>query len=95
MDVKSQYTPVNITTGTNVIATGNGVLHSLVFNKPVATGVVTIYNNTAASGTKIGTITVPASPQPVTLIYDCAFGIGLTVVIATADQDITVNYAQG
>ena len=95
MDVKTQYTPVNITTGTNLIATGNGVLHSLVFNKPVATGTVTIYNQVTATGTKIATITVPASPQPVTLIYDCAFAIGLTIVIATADQDITVNYAQG
>lgn len=95
MDVKTQYTGVNVTTGTNVIATGNGVLHSLTFNKPVATGVITIYNNTAASGTKLATITVPASPQPVTLMYDIAFGIGLTIGIATADQDITVAYAQG
>lgn len=95
MDYKNQYNASNITTGTNVIATGNGVLHTLTFNKPVATGVITIYNNTAASGTKIATITIPASPMPVTLTFDVAFAIGLTVAIATADQDITVSWAQG
>lgn len=95
MKIGDQYTSTNITTGTTVIATGSGVLHTITFNKPVATGVITIYNNTAASGTKIATITVPASPIPVTLTYDCSFGIGLTVAIATADQDITVSWAQG
>ena len=92
-----QYKSVNITAAaptTTVVATGNGTLHTITFNKPVATGVVTIYNNTAASGTVIATITVPASPMPVTLTYDCAFAIGLTIVTATAAQDITVTYNQ-
>lgn len=96
MDVKTQYNSTNIAAAaTTVIATGNGVLHSITFNKPTATSVITVYNNTAASGTKIATITVPASPMPVTLHYDCVFAIGLTVVMATADSDITVVWAQG
>lgn len=96
MDYKNQYIASNITSQTTtVVATGNGVLHTITFNKPTATGTVTIYNNTAASGTKIGTITTPASPMPVTLTFDVAFGIGLTIVTGTADQDITVTYAQG
>ncbi len=77
---------------TTVVKSGAGFLHSITFNKPVATGVVTIYDNTAASGTLIGTITVPASPMPVTLFYDAAFTTGLTIVTATAAQDITVSY---
>lgn len=96
MDYKNQYIPVNITSQTTTaVATGNGVLHSITFNKPTATGVVTVYNNTAASGTKLATITTPASPLPVTLTYDMSFGVGLTVKTETADQDITVTYSQG
>lgn len=77
---------------TTVVKTGEGILHTITFNKPVATGVVTVYDNTAASGTVIGTITVPASPMPVTLTFDAAFSTGLTVVTATAAQDITVTF---
>jgi len=83
----------NITTDTTTtLKTGAGILHSLSFNTPVATTVVTVYDNTAGSGTKIATITVPASPQPVTMFYDVAFTTGLTIVTATAASDITVSY---
>jgi hypothetical protein len=83
----------NITTDTTtVVKTGAGTLHSVVLNNPVATEVITIYDNTSAVAPKIGTITVPTSPQPVTLIYDVAFTTGLTVVTATAVSDITVCY---
>ena len=89
------YSFLNITLAaptTTVVKTGAGILHTVTFNKPVATAVVTIYDNTAASGTVIGTITVPASPIPVTLTYNAAFGTGLTITTATAAQDITVTY---
>lgn len=87
------YLYKNITTDTTtVVKSGVGILHTLTFNAPTATTVVTLYDNTAASGTKIGTITVPASPMPVTLTYDVAFSIGLTVVTGTATSDITVSY---
>lgn len=83
----------NITTDTTtVVKASAGVLHTITFNNPVATETVTLYDNTAASGTKIGTITVPASPQPQTLMFDVAFTIGLTIVTATAASDITVSY---
>lgn len=87
------YKPITLAAPTTtVVKSGAGILHSIVFNGPVATGAVTIYDNTAGSGTKIGTITVPASPQPVTLIYDVNFTVGLTIVTATAANDITVSY---
>jgi len=89
------YNKENITAAaptTTVVKSGQGILHTITFNKPAATGVVTIYDNTAASGTIIGTITVPANPQPVTLHYDATFDTGLTIVTATAAQDITVTY---
>ena len=77
---------------TTVVKASSGVLHSITLNDPTATAVITIYDNTAASGTVIGIITVPASPQPATVIYDVAFNIGLTIVTATAASDITVSY---
>lgn len=89
------YSTVNITAAaptTTVVKTGQGILHTITFNKPVATGVVTVYDNTAASGTIIGIITTPASPMPVTLQYDLVFTTGLTITSATAAQDITVTY---
>ncbi len=98
MDYKNQYKSTNITLAaptTTVVATGNGVLHTITLNNPVATGVITIYNNTAGSGTKLATITTPSSPQPVTLTFDMVFAIGLTITSATAAQDITISWSQG
>lgn len=91
----------NITgTGTTVIkgsagppvVPATGILHSICFNTATATEVVTIWDNTAASGTKIGTITIPASSQLFCQKYDVAFINGLTVQTATASSDITVTW---
>lgn len=89
------YNYSNITAAaptTTVVKSEQGILHSITFNTAVATGVFTVYDNTAASGTKIATITVPASPQPVTLLYDVTFNTGLTIVSATAANDVTVSF---
>jgi len=76
---------------TTVIRTGAGILERIVINKSVASSVITVYDNTAASGNKIATITEPATPAADnnTLEYGCAFTTGLTVVTDSAD-DITV-----
>src|SRR4051812_27926772 len=74
------------TTATTVVKSGAGWLHSVCINKPVASSVITLYDNTAGSGTVIATITLPA-----TLLaeggnaceeFDIAFGTGLTIVTA-------------
>lgn len=84
---------LNITgQATAVVRTGNGVLHTICFNKPTATETVAIYDGVSTAGTLIGTITVPASPQLGCLLYDVAYGTGLTIVTATASSDITVSY---
>lgn len=83
----------NITSQTTtLVKTGAGFLHSITFNKPVATGTVKIDDAVTDTTPIIGTITVPASPMPVTVIYDINFTVGLTIVTAVADQDITVAY---
>lgn len=89
------YSYANITAAaptTTTLRTTAGILHTITFNKPVATAVVTVYDSTDATGATIATITVPASPMPVTLTYDVAFNTGLVITTATAASDITVSY---
>jgi hypothetical protein len=53
-----------------------------------------MYDNTAGSGTKIGTITLPAtllSDGPREASYDLRFSTGLTIV-TTGTSDVTVVY---
>lgn len=86
------YNYTNITTqATTAIKATAGILHTVCVNTPAATGTVTIYDNTSATGTKIGTITSFAS-QPECYIYDVWFSTGLTIVTATAAPDITVSW---
>ena len=82
----------NITTDkTTTLKSTPGYLHTVCVNTPAATGTITAYDNTGASGTKIGTITSYAS-VPGCFTYDVAFWTGLTIVTATAAPDITVTF---
>jgi hypothetical protein len=85
------WTYQNITTAaTTTVKSGFGNLHSIVINIPTANA-ITIYDNTSASGTKIGTITPTATAGWGTYEYDVDFGTGLTIVTA-GTPDITVCY---
>src|SRR5690348_1855407 len=82
----------NITTATTTtVKSGPGTLKRITFNKLVASEVYTLYDNTAGSGTKIGTITFPGTllDSAKTLEYNVKFSIGLTIVSAQA-SDATV-----
>lgn len=88
------YSYLNITLAaptTTAVKVGNGVLKAIVVNKGATTGTCTIYDNTAASGTVIGTIT-GGDALPRTIEYNVKFSTGLTIVSATAAMDITVVY---
>lgn len=83
--------PTNITTATTtVVKTGPGVFVSIVINATTS-GTITIYDNTAASGTKIGTIAASALTGT-TFGFLCQFTTGLTVVTSAADN-ITVVWS--
>lgn len=83
------YLNSNIATNTTTtVKSGVGVLHSIVVNTTAA-GAITIYDNTAGSGTKIGTM--KASIAEGTYLFDTLFSTGLTIVTAGA-SDITVTY---
>lgn len=88
----SAYKYLNITgQATTTVKSGSGILHTICVNTPAATETITIYDNIAASGTKIGTITVYASTNPC-MTYDVNFTAGLTLVTATASSDLTISY---
>ena len=87
------WTYANITTQTTtLLKTGAGILHSVTFNKPVATGTCEL-DDAITHTNAFGTITTPASPLPVTLIYDVEFLTGLSITTGTASQDITIAFA--
>jgi len=87
-----QYVNITGTGTTAAIKSGSGILRRVIVNTPVATSVITLWDSLTASGAKIGTITIPASPQPFALALDAAFAIGLTVQVATAASDLTVTF---
>lgn len=86
----------NITTATTAtVKSGAGVLNTIVVNTLVASATITIYDNTAGSGNKIGTITLPSTitgDDPVVIVYGgVAFSTGLTLVTSGA-TDISVGW---
>lgn len=88
------HTYTNIVSATTTtIKSGSGTLVGIIINKHVATGVITIYDNTAGSGNKIGTITEGAAiltdPPIGGFNGGIAFATGLTIVTSAA-EDITV-----
>lgn len=95
LKVESRYSAANITTQTTTtVKSGAGLLKRIVFNKPLASGVVAVYDNTAGSGTLIATITLPSTllNGPFFLDYEDVVTTGITVVTSGATQDITVIY---
>ena len=80
----------NVTTSTTtVVKADQGRLHAIVVNNKGSTATVTMYDNaSAASGTKIGTMSLTAEA---TFIYDVAFAKGLTIV-TTGAPDLTVSF---
>jgi len=80
----------NMTTATTTThKSGAGYLHTITVNTG-GVGTITVYDNTAGSGTQIALITVGATTL-ITLTYDVAFATGLTIV-TSAVMNITVSY---
>lgn len=88
----NSYLNVTANTAGTTIKSGQGTLVAVMINTKGASGnVLTMYDNTAASGTKIATIDTTASLT--FLPYNAAFGTGLTIVLATGTAaDLTFTY---
>lgn len=83
------YSSVYIATATTTtVKSGAGVLHLVVLGETAA-GAITLYDNTAGSGTILAVL--KASIVEGTYIFDIAFSTGLTIVTAGASK-LTVSY---
>lgn len=76
----SYYTSFGTAVGT--VKSGAGFLHNIVITNPMmfgAAGTISVWDNTAASGTPMGTITIPAGTVlgPITVPFDETFSTGL------------------
>ena len=78
-----------------IVLKGNaGILHSLAISGVANNSVITLYDNTAASGTVLyttGAQAANATPFSVDL-HEVQFDIGLTISITTAASTVTVIY---
>lgn len=94
--VRSRNKYLNIVGNTTTtVKSGAGVLSCIIVNNGANGTTLTIYDNTTATGTKIGTVAVLGINTNVmsNLTYDCEFATGLTIVTAgSAANDITVMY---
>lgn len=94
----------NITGNSTVtVKSGGGVVRGISINDNTTGGTITIYDNTAASGTKIGTMQIgtpsggllstSGQPGPNYVTMTAEFTTGLTIVTTgSASNDITVYY---
>lgn len=85
---------VGITSATTTtVKASPGVLVRIIVNKAVAAGTYTLYDGTAAAGTKIATVTLPNPllANQFVLEYGVACSTSITVVTSAAD-DLTVVY---
>lgn len=94
--VEQRFSFSNVTADT-AVKSGAGFLHTVTImptDAAATDGTIVLYDNTAESGTIIGTITVTAAwVAPVTLTFDCSFSTGLYVgFTTTADVNVTVSY---
>lgn len=82
---------INLTTNsTTVLKRSPGNLHRITVNNFGAANTITVYDNTAASGTLMATI---GSSNEGTFEYNCEFQVGLTIVQSGGTaSDITVVY---
>lgn len=77
------------TATTTVVKSGAGHLHSIVLSETAA-GSITVYDNTAGSGTILAVL--KASIVEGTYTLDIPFGTGLTIVTAGASK-LTVSWS--
>lgn len=94
--VEQRFSYLNIAAGqaTTTVKSGAGFLHAIIFNGPAtATNTTTVYDNTAASGTVIAIPLATGVIAPTSVVYNCSFSTGLTIITATANgANMTVVY---
>lgn len=90
------WIPAHVT-GTVLVQTGQGVLHTVVMNGLYAVGDITIYDGIDNTGTVIAVLSlitaISISVQPISLLYDAKFETGLYIEYDQAvEADLTVTH---
>lgn len=82
------------TTAGNTLKIGPGTVHALSVSSVGANSAITVYDNTAASGTTLwASGAMGATTQPFDVdLHNSPFYTGLTIVIATSNCNLTVLY---
>jgi len=76
-----------------VLKRGGGTIHRLAISGVAVNSAITLYDNTAASGTILwASGAMLANTQPFILELGIPFFTGLDLVIATASSTVTVVY---
>ena len=82
-------------TGTGLVQTGQGVLHTIVLNGLTTAGDITIYDGLTNAGSIIAilhlSIATSISVQPIPFVYDLEFETGLYIEYGDAVADLTVT----
>lgn len=91
--IESRYSTTRITTATTtVVKSGAGYIYGIAYGKRVATGIITVYDNTSAAGTIIyvGTVGAAILQDPGgNTFFNRVCSTGITVVTSQA-EDITI-----
>lgn len=91
--VSNSFTNVAAGTATTVIKSGAGTCASIVINTLGVANTLTVYDNTAGSGTKLATINTAAAVAGIPFTYGAAMSTGITCVSAGGTgADYTVTY---
>lgn len=77
--------------GTYVLQIGSGVIHRVIMADKLGS-VVTIYNNTAASGEVISQLDMSTLASPTNVDLMCAYSTGLTINVSLGTPRITIVY---
>jgi hypothetical protein len=89
MKVEQRFSNSYISTATTTtVKSGAGFLHSITIGETAA-GAITIYDNTAGSGTVLAVLKASIAEQ--TFTFNTPYSTGLTIVTAAASK-LTVSY---
>ncbi len=72
-------------------AYSSAVLHTININKVAASAVLTVYDGTSTTGTKIATIDCASTGPIGTLIYDIRCANGVYAVMTGGNADVTIS----
>jgi hypothetical protein len=80
------------TEGTTTLKTESGTVHFLLVNRVGGIGTfgVTLYDNTAGSGTIITQVTTRVDSGPIMIPLNVDFNVGLTIVNSNTNLEVTV-----